>query len=131
MLFWPAAALVRRHYRKPSPFTGREAKAWRWGRIGALATLLAMGAWIGTLLAMLSNLKLLSAKFDWWVATLHILGTIAVFAGLVLTTWHLTVMWKAPKRWLGKAWAVVLVLATAVCVWVAVAYHLVGVSTNY
>ena len=131
VLFWPVAALVRRHYRKPSPFTGREAKAWRWGRIGALATLLAMGAWIGTLLAMLSNLKLLSAKFDWWVATLHILGTIAVFAGFVLTAWHLAVMWKAPKRWFGKAWAGVLVLATAVCVWVAIAYHLVGISTNY
>jgi hypothetical protein len=25
----------------------------------------------------------------------------------------------------------VLVLATAVCAWVAIAYHLVGISTNY
>ena len=27
VIFWPVGALVRRHYRKPLPFTGREAKA--------------------------------------------------------------------------------------------------------
>ena len=41
VIFWPVAALVRRRYRKPLPYTGREAKAYRWGRIGAL--LLARG----------------------------------------------------------------------------------------
>jgi hypothetical protein len=54
-----------------------------------------------------------------------------VFAGLALALWHLAVVWKAPKRRLGKFWAVVLVLSTAICVWVAIAYHLVGISTNY
>ncbi|HWN07654.1 MAG TPA: serine hydrolase domain-containing protein [Steroidobacteraceae bacterium] len=131
VLFWPVAALVRRHYKKALPFTGREAKAYRLGRIGALLSLGAIGAWIGTILAMLSNLKLLSSKFDWWVAILHILGTLAVFAGLALAIWHLAVVWQAPKRRLGKTWAVVLVLSTAVCLWVAIAYHLVGISTNY
>jgi CubicO group peptidase (beta-lactamase class C family) len=131
VLVWPVSALVRRHYRKPLPFGGREAKAYRYGRIGALLSLTAIGAWVGTILAMLSNLKLLSSKFDWWVATLHIFGTLAVFAGLALAVWHLMVVWQAPKRRLGKAWAIVLVLATAVCAWVAVAYHLVGISTNY
>jgi hypothetical protein len=65
------------------------------------------------------------------VIALHVLGTIAVFAGFALAVWHLTVVWRAPKRWLGKTWGVVIVLATAVCAWVAVAYHLVGISTNY
>ena len=131
VIFWPVSALVRRHYRKPLPFTGREAKAYRWSRIGALLSLAAIGGWVGTVLAMLSNLKLLSSKFDWWVVILHVSGTIAVFAGLALAVWHLGVVWKAPKRRLGKFWAVVLVLATAVCAWVAIAYHLVGISTNY
>ncbi len=131
VLFWPVAALVRRRYRKPLPYTGREAKAYRWGRIGALLSLAAVGGWIGTILLMFSDLKLLSSRLDWWVVTLHILGTIAVFAGLALLAWHLSVVWKAPKRPLGKILAVVLVLAAAVCAWVAVAYHLVGLSANY
>jgi hypothetical protein len=54
-----------------------------------------------------------------------------VFAGFALAAWHLAVVWQAPKRPLGKAWAMVLVLATAVCTWVAIAYHLVGISTGY
>jgi CubicO group peptidase (beta-lactamase class C family) len=131
VLVWPVAALVRRHYRKPLPYTGREARAYRWGRIGALASLVALGAWVGTIAAMFSDLKLLSSRFDWLVAILHVVGTIAVFAGLALALWHLTVVWNAPRRPLGKTWAVVLVVATAVSAWVAIAYHLVGISANY
>jgi hypothetical protein len=131
VLFWPVAALVRRHYRRPLPFAGREAKAYRWVRIGALLSLAAIGGWIGTILLMFSKLELLTAGMDWVVLTLHVFGTIAVFAALGLALWHLSVVLKAPKRWLGKIWAIVLVLATAVCAWVAAAYHLVGISTNY
>ena len=131
VIFWPVAALVRRRYRKPLPYTGREAMAYRWGRIGALLSLAAMGGWIGTILAMFSDLKMLSARFDWLVLLLHVLGTVAVFMGLALALWHLSIVWKANKRWLGKIWAVALVFAAAICAWVAVAYHLVGISTNY
>ena len=67
VIFWPVAALVRRRYRKPLPYTGREAKAYRWVRIGALLSLAAMGGWIGTILVMFSDLKMLSARFDWLV----------------------------------------------------------------
>ena len=131
VIFWPIAALVRRRYRKPLPYTGREAKAYRWVRIGALLSLAGVGGWIGTILVMFSKLELLTESLDWLVLILHVVGSLAVFAGLALALWHLSVVWKAPKRRLGKAWAVVLVLATAVCAWVAIAYHLVGISTNY
>jgi CubicO group peptidase (beta-lactamase class C family) len=131
VVFWPVAALVRRRYRKPLPYSGREAKAYRWVRIGALLSLAAIAGWIGTIQAMFSNLKLLTAGMDWLVLALHVFGTIAVFAGLALALWHLSVVWKAPKRWLGKIWAIVLAFATAIVAWVAVAYHLVGISTNY
>ena len=128
---WPIAAILRRRYQRPLPFSGREAKAYRWVRIGALLSLAAVGGWIGTILLMFSKLELLTAGMDWVVLALHVLGTIAVFAGFALALWNLSVVWKAPKRRLAKVWAVVLVLATAVCVWVAVAYHLVGLGTNY
>jgi CubicO group peptidase (beta-lactamase class C family) len=130
-LFWPVAALVRRHYRRPLPFAGREAKAYRWVRIGALLSLAAIAGWIGVIMAMFADLKLLASWLDWLVLALHILGTIAVFAGLALALWHLLVVWQAKKRWLAKIWAVVLVFATAICAWVAVAYHLVGIGTDY
>lgn len=131
VIFWPVAALVRRHYRVPLPYQGREARAYRWVRIGALASLAAFAAWIGSVFAMLDDLNLLTRRLDWWVLVLHLLGTIAVFAGLALALWHLLVVWRANKRWLGKIWAIVLVLATAICAWIAIAFHLVGFSTDY
>ena len=131
VVFWPIAALVRRHYRKPLPYTGREAKAYRWGRIGALATLVGVGGWIGTIFWLFSDLTMLTSRFDWLVVLLHVVGTIAVFAGFALALWHLSVVWKAPKRRLGKLWAIVLAFSSLICAWVAIAYHLVGISANY
>ena len=131
VLFWPVAALVRRHYRRPLPLVGREAKAYRWVRIGALASLAAMAAWVSIVVAMFKDLALLSSKMDLLVVVLHLLGSVAVFAGLALAVWHLVVVFGVKRRWLAKIWSVVLVVATAVCAWIAVAYHLVGLSTNY
>lgn len=131
VVFWPVAALVRRRYSRPLPYAGAEAKAYRWGRVGALLSLAAIGGWIGTILMMFGDLKMLSSRFDWLVTLLHVTGSIAVFAGLVLLLRHLAVVLRAPKRPLGKLWAVLLAFAGIVCAWVAVAYHLVGLSVNY
>jgi hypothetical protein len=131
VIFWPVAALVRRHYRKPLPFSGRDAKAYRWVRIGALASLVAILAWLGIIVAMFEDLALLSESMDAWLVALHVLGSIAVFAGLALAVWHLVVVWGGKRRWTAKVWSVVLVLATAVLAWIAVAYHLVGLGTDY
>jgi CubicO group peptidase (beta-lactamase class C family) len=131
VIFWPVAALVRRHYRKPLPFAGREAKAYRWVRIGALAALAAMLAWGGLIVAMFKDLSLLTASMDLWLVILHVAGSIAIFAGLALAVWHLVVVWSVKRRWMAKIWSVVLVLATAVCTWIAIAYHLVGIGTDY
>jgi hypothetical protein len=131
VLFWPVTAVLRRRYARPLPFAGAEAKAYRHGRIGALLSLAAIGGWIGVIMMMFSDLKFLSARFDWLVILLHVVGTIAVFAGLVLLLHHLVVVFKARRRIFGKIWAVLLALAGLVCAWVAVAYHLVGLSVNY
>jgi CubicO group peptidase (beta-lactamase class C family) len=131
VILWPVAALVRRHYRKPLPFSGRDAKAYRWVRIGALASLVAILAWLGIIVAMFEDLALLSESMDAWLVVLHVLGSIAVFAGLALAVWHLVVVWGGKRRWTAKVWSVVLVLATAVLAWIAVAYHLVGLGTDY
>jgi CubicO group peptidase (beta-lactamase class C family) len=130
-LLWPVAALVRRHYRQPLPFGGVEARAYRWVRVGALATTLAVAAWIGLVFMMFDDLQLLSPRLDPWIRILHVAGTIAVLAGLALAAWHLWVVWRARRRWLAKIWSVVLVLASLVLTWIAYAYHLFGIGTDY
>jgi hypothetical protein len=131
VIFWPVGALVRRHYRKPLPFTGREARAYRWVRIGALASLSAIVAWGGIIVLMFEDLSLLTAGMDVWLTILHVFGSIAVFAGFGLALWHLVVIWTSKRRWPAKIWSVVLIVATAVLAWLAIAYHLVGIGTDY
>lgn len=131
VLLWPVAALVRRHYRKPLPLAGRGAQAYRLARFGALASLLAIGAWLGLSFAMLNDLELMTPSLDPWLLVLHILGTLGVFAGFALALWHLWVVWTSKRKWLVKVWSVVLVLATAVLLWLAIAFHLVGLSVDY
>ena len=131
VIFWPVAALVRRHYRKPLPFAGREAKAYRWVRIGALASLVAIGAWLG-ISSQCSATSRCCPRRSTWLVLLHVLGTIAVFAGFALAVWHLSVVWKAKKRWLAaSSGPSCSFLRRRLSAWIAIAYHLVGISTNY
>ena len=132
VIFWPVAALVRRHYRRPLPFTGREAKAYRWVRIGALASLVAMLAWVGIDHGDVQRPRAAVLEDgSCGSQLLHVLGSIAILAGLALAVWHLVVVWSGKRRWTAKIWSVVLVIATAVIAWIAIAYHLVGFGTNY
>ena len=131
VLTWPVAALIRRRYRQPHPFAGRELRAYRWVRYGALASALAIVAWGGLAIAMLSDLAMMTSALDPWILTLHILGSIAVFVGLALAIWHLIVVWSGKRRWTSKVWSVLLVLATAMLLWLAISYHLVGLSVEY
>ncbi len=131
VIAWPIAALIRRRYRQPHPFTGREKRAYRWVRLGALASLLAIVAWGGLIVAMLSDLAMMTSSLDPWIRVLHVLGTIGVFAGLGLALWHAWVVWSGKRKWTAKVWSVLLVLATAVLAWLAVVHHLVGISVDY
>lgn len=131
VILWPVGALVRRHYGKPFPLKAREASAWRWVRIGAGLSALVVIAWGATVLAVLTDLNLGVPANDWWLLTLHILGSLAVFAGFALALWNAWEAWKGRRGWFSKLWSVVLVIATFILAWIAVIFHLVGLSTNY
>lgn len=131
VVLWPVAAIVRRRYRGAFPLEGREATAFRAVRIGALASAGAIAAWVGTVLGMMSDLKLMSSAFDPVLYALHILGTIGVVAGFLIAIWNVSVVWRGRRSWFAKLWSLAILAATAVLLWVAVAFHLVGLGVNY
>jgi CubicO group peptidase (beta-lactamase class C family) len=131
VVLWPINAIVRWRYRQPFPLEGRDAQAHRWVRIGAAAAATSVAAWIGTVVSMLDDLSLVTAKTDWWLQTLHVLGTLGVFAGVGLTAWNVWVVWSGKRSWFARLWSIVLLLSTLVLAWVAIAYHLVGLGAEY
>jgi hypothetical protein len=130
-LLWPVTAIVRRRYGGAFPLAGREAQAYRLVRIGAAASAVAILAWAGTMVAMLSSLGLLSASMDWALYLLHVLGSISVIGAFGLALWNAWLVWRGDRSWFGKLWSTLLVLATAICLWVAIAFRLVGLGVNY
>lgn len=131
IVLWPVTAIVRWRYRQPFPLEGREARAYRLVRIGALLSALSVGAWLGVVVTMFGDLGMLTSKMDWLLNTLHVLGTLGVFAGAAIAAWNVWVVWSAKGRWFGKLWSLVILLSTLVLAWLAIAYHLVGFGAQY
>lgn len=131
VVMWPVTAIVRRRYGKSFALEGREARAYRWVRIGALASAGAVVAWGLTVVSMLENLRMMSPALDPWLYALHILGTIAIVAGFAIAVWNAWVVWRGRRSWFAKLWSAALVLATFVILWLAVVHNLVGLAVNY
>jgi len=130
-LAWPATALIRRHYRATYPLSGDDAKAHRWVRIAAVATLALVAAWGTTIVSMMSDFTLLNGKLDGWLWILQIVSPIVFLGALALGAWNAWVVLRSPRSWYAKAWAVVLLVGFLASVWVAFAYHFIAFGVNY
>jgi len=129
-LAWPIGAIARRRYKAPLALEGRRLKAFRWLRIFAALAVMVLVGWIAFVTIILQDLGLLS-QVDWMIWTLQILSPIAFFGFLGLAAWNLWVVWKEKTGWFTRIWSVLLVLAGLVLLWVALAFHLIGLGTNF
>ncbi len=132
VLFWPIAAIVRRRYRARLDLAPPALTAYRASKIGALLMLLGFGAWLGSIVAMFSDLNRTTEAFDPVLRFDQIFGAIAFLGGAALIFWNLWKVWRGGgRRWPAKLWSVVLALAAGVMLWVAFAFHLIGWGVNY
>jgi CubicO group peptidase (beta-lactamase class C family) len=131
VILWPVTAIVRRRYGHTFKLEGQEARAHRLVRIGAAASAIMTIAWGFSIVTMLSNPPLMAPALDWWIWTLHIVGTLSVFAGAGLALWNAWLVWRGQRGWFAKLWSLVLVLSTLLLLWVAIAFHLVGLGASY
>jgi CubicO group peptidase (beta-lactamase class C family) len=130
-LAWPVTVLVRRKYGATLSLSGAEAAAYRAVRIGAAASATALALWAALVVATLSMRSLATSGSDGIVYALHVLGTAALLFGLFAAGWNLWAVWRGQRGWWSRLWSVLLVLASTVVVWLAVAFHLIGLSANY
>ncbi|MFN2399373.1 MAG: hypothetical protein ABR543_12125 [Gemmatimonadaceae bacterium] len=130
-VFWPVAAIVRRRYGATFALTGRDARAHRLVRIAAVASVVTLAGWAGTVMAFSLNLGLLSPKIDWWFWILQIASLVVFIGALLIALWHAWVVWTGTRRWYAKLWSAVLLVACLALVWIALAFKLIGFSVNY
>jgi CubicO group peptidase (beta-lactamase class C family) len=128
LILWPITAAVRFRYGAPFVLTGQRAWAYRLLRIAAGLGLLAIVMWYEVLMEVSSTT---GAPVDLLLHLSQLASFIAFVGGLIVALWNLALVFARPSGWFAKVCAVVWVLAFGFMLWIALSYHLIGVSGQY
>ncbi|MBO9696840.1 MAG: beta-lactamase family protein [Sphingopyxis sp.] len=126
LLQWPVSALVRRHYKAPLTLDRRSLRVYRGVRAGAGLVLALVAAWV----VSMSTLKALPS-FDPWLWFLQIAGLTVLVGGAALAAWNLAIVRKEKRGWFRTLWALLLLFATIVPLYVAWTFGLIAMTVNY
>ena len=130
-LMWPIAAIVRRRYGAALALDRPSLMAYRLSKIASILFLAGSSFWVLTLGRMVKNTSNLSGQFESTVLLTQIFGIVTLIAGSALILWNLRVVWSKKRRWPARLWSLVLTVSALTVLWVAIAFHLIGVGTNY
>jgi CubicO group peptidase (beta-lactamase class C family) len=126
-LYWPISAIVRRRFGSVLGLAEKDQTAYRLvlGLSG-----LSIAALVGWTLVLTVFLESLSTA-DWPIVMSRIIGDIA-FVGLpIAAAWNVLLTWKRNASWLAMLSSALLLAAALVFFWVAISFHLIGLSTRY
>jgi len=130
-IFWPVRWAIRRHYQSALSLSGRELLGYRLSRFAALSILLILVGWVVLISLMFGDLENLGGALDSFLLIVQVLTFVIFFGGLAVFCWYLWQVWAGKRGWKAKFWSVALVVAGAVMVWMGLAFHLLGIGTNY
>lgn len=128
---WPAGAIARRRWKQAGRYEGRRLRmqrvlhGWQWLVVALF------GGWVTWFIVGMGNLSMLSGPLDPLLYALQILSPILLFGLLLLAGWNLWTARKEKRGWFALLWAVLLVLAAVILLWMAFAFHMFGFGTNY
>lgn len=128
VLWWPGAALVRRHYAKPHPLSGRPLMADRLVRAASLMVLVSLGGM--TAVMTMAITPLMEGTIDWLLRLLQVAGLLAVL-GLVPAVWQAWRLWREPAGWWSRIRATLMVLMFLAVLWFFSTYHLISLTLDY
>ena len=99
--------------------------------ITLFAGLLILVGWVVLISLMFGDLENLGGALDSFLLIVQVLTFVIFFGGLAVFCWYLWQVWAGKRGWKAKFWSVALVVAGAVMVWMGLAFHLLGIGTNY
>ncbi len=131
VIFWPLSAWVRRSYGAALALDARSYRAYRQGKLGALAIVIALAVWSTTVGLMLSDYTKLTARLDGFLYFTQALGIVGFIGGFVLIIQNLKAVWAGQRRWPAKVWSIVLALSGFFILWVGFVFNLLRIGASY
>jgi CubicO group peptidase (beta-lactamase class C family) len=126
-LYWPAGALLRRHYGTVLPLNGRDRTAYA---LVLSLCWLTIAAGIGWALVLGILLPSLSTT-DWPIRLSRLVGDIAFLGLPIVAAWNFFLTWKRGSTLVANLSSALLLAAALTVLWVSIGFHLVGWSTRY
>jgi hypothetical protein len=130
-IFWPITALVRKHYKKPFPYSGRDARLYRATRIVCIINLIGI-LFYALILSMFQAGKLSAdASADPIIRIAQVFCLIGVI-GIVYPLWDTIRAWSQKGRsWWNKISSTAITLACLAFVWFVIILRLVTLYIHY
>ncbi len=130
-LYWPVTWFVRGRYKAPLALEGRARGVYRATRVMALLVIAVLVGWVVFITAAFSNLEMLSSKSNGIVWLLQIAGAVVFVGAVGIAAWNVWLTWRDGRRWTGKLWSVLVLFATLIVLYVAMAFGLIAMTANY
>jgi hypothetical protein len=127
---WPVGNLVQRYWRRRGAVMTRPEIVLRSDRafaVFAWLVVLVSGGWAVTLVTLVESMSTL----EWPIWLLQIVGTLSFFGLAATAIWKLVGTRKIGRGWFAQLWGILLVAASAIILWVALAFHLIGFGAKY
>jgi CubicO group peptidase (beta-lactamase class C family) len=131
LVFWPLAALLRRHYARPLELSPQERRARTSARLVCLIDAAFVLAWVWYGTSAEQNLSLLSDSFDPWMRLMQLSGLIGVI-GMFPVVYYALRSWGSRERWFwSKAGETLIAMSCIGLTWFVFNWHLLALSLNY
>jgi CubicO group peptidase (beta-lactamase class C family) len=128
-ILWPVVALARWRYHQAFAHTGARAMAYRLVRLCAGLGVVAVVLWF-MVIQLVSSTG--GAPVDPLIHLSQALSLLAFAGGFIVALWNLALVLTRPASWFARLYGVLLLLAAfAMMLWIALHYHLIGVSSQY
>ena len=125
---WPWVALARRRYGQAFALTGTRATVYRVARICAVLAPVAVTLWT-VVLQLVSDTT--GAAVGLLLHLAQLVSLLAFGGGTLAALANLWQTFRSPASWHARLFAVLLLLAFGYMLWIALRFHLIGVSGEY
>jgi CubicO group peptidase (beta-lactamase class C family) len=131
LIFWPLAAMIRRHYGRSLGLSSGERRLRFWVRIVCLLNLLFVLSFLVFFSVGLKDIGIFSPRYDPLLRCIQLLGWLGVL-GTLIAVYNMMVSWAGQQRWFwSKVSETIIALSCIGFCWFVFTWNLLSWSLRY